>query len=107
MLGFVQTVDDGSKEDWREFGTYTPKDFFEMLKEDYRSLKVVCTSMPLTQNSFSNVPMQIPIEATEVEVGRGADMERLKDVYREFGWPSEHFRKEECMKKVKEVSHEI
>lgn len=31
------------------------------------------------------------------------DMGRLKDVYREFGWPSENYRKEERMEKVKEV----
>ena len=31
------------------------------------------------------------------------DMGRLKDVYREFGWPSENYRKEECIEKIKEV----
>lgn len=50
--------------------------------------------------------MQIPSSEIEAEMVKRCsifDMGRLKDVYREFGWPSENYRKEERMEKLKEV----
>jgi len=52
----------------------------------------------------------MPTEATDVRmVSRCSrfDMDRLKGIFRAYGWPSENYRKEECMKKVKEAWDEI
>ena len=37
----------------------------------------------------------------------GYDMYKLIDIYRACGWPSEDFRKEECMKKIEEAKEEV
>ncbi len=64
----------------------------------------------LTRDKHSNVLVQMPTEANDVRmVSRCSrfDMDRLKDIFRAYGWPSEKYRKEECMKKVKEAWDEI
>ena len=39
----MQDIDEASKETWREYATYRVGDFFEALKEQYRSLEAVRT----------------------------------------------------------------
>jgi hypothetical protein len=73
---------------------------------------VVCAFglISLTRDKHSNVPVQMPTEATDVRmVSRCSrfDMDRLKGIFRAYGWPSENYRKEECMEKVKEAWDEI
>jgi len=40
-------------------------------------------------------------------VPTGVDLDSLKNIFWEHGWPEGDYRKEECMKKAKEVREEI
>jgi hypothetical protein len=55
--------------------------------------------------------VHIPTKATDVIMAKlfppDVDIGRLKEIYRECGWGSESYRKEECMKKVAEAWEEI
>ncbi|KAK3171999.1 hypothetical protein OEA41_004083 [Lepraria neglecta] len=88
----TQGKGDHSEEEWRDHAAYSVKDFFEMLKEEFRSLEVIPTE---------------PNDVRMISRCNYYDMDRLKDVYRTHGWGTNDYRKEECMKRVKEVWKEI
>lgn len=41
-VGSAQPAEEGADEDWRDHSTWRVKEFFDMLKEQYRKLELVC-----------------------------------------------------------------
>lgn len=70
----------------------SPKEFFDMLKEEYRRLDV------------------FPINVEEVLMAKRNDedeVEKYRDAYRKNGWPGKDFKREKCMKAVEKVREEL
>ena len=61
------------------------KEFFEMLKKEYRTLKTIPKS-----------PHQVVIHRRK----SNERLNRIRDLYLEHGWPSEDFRKEVCLAEI-------
>ncbi|KAF2429074.1 hypothetical protein EJ08DRAFT_735256 [Tothia fuscella] len=77
------------RENWLEYETYRVPEFFEMLKEDFRTLQV------------------IPRSATEIGTVRRSKgyplNDKMTEVYHAHGWPGEDFKKEECSKQIADL----
>lgn len=80
---------DECTEQWREYATYNTPDFFVKLAEEFTELKLI--PHPNGEVHFAKDPRNV-----------GSDEDRLKAIFREHGWPSEEYRKEDCIKKVSE-----
>ena len=87
----IQTDEYGQEctENWKEYATYTTADFFAKLMQEFTKLEL----MP-------NLNGEVHFSREEVE---GEEDKTLKGIYRECGWPSVGFRKEECMRRIREI----
>lgn len=66
---------------------YSVKDFFEMLRDEFRKLKI------------------ISVRPSDVQIGSDDDESaQLRDVFWRHGRPSERFQKEKCLTEAKELA---
>jgi len=117
----AQECEEGSTENWQEHATYIVKDFFNMMRDKFESLNFVSDGS-ITHNVQQGgetdkrerekliFSTQLAISPTEVRfTAQDIDNwnEKLRNIFREHGWPSESYKKEKCLEKVQKVDEEI
>ncbi|KAF2429098.1 hypothetical protein EJ08DRAFT_306560 [Tothia fuscella] len=79
---------------WRGYPTYAVKTFFDHLKKKYLSLDLFpIDNHRIGQTSKSVAGGGDPYEADEP----------LRNIFRNHGWPTDDYQKDECIKKVREL----
>ncbi|KAI1390260.1 uncharacterized protein F4822DRAFT_401363 [Hypoxylon trugodes] len=82
--------------DWRWEPAWAIADFFEVIKDEYRSLHFV----PLSWREVTDIYMIY----SENEEGM---LPMMQEIYRQHGWPNlDVYRKEDCLKAVREALKE-
>lgn len=82
---------------WREEGSAWPvKDFFEMLKDQFRQLRFI----PMIEHGAVR-------DAYTTYVGDDGVIEMVSDIYRAHGWPDpERYRKDACLQAIEAALRE-
>jgi hypothetical protein len=91
------TMRQTTRRNWRAgSAVWTIPEFFEVLKDQFRELYYVPISIKTVKDIY-----------TTLSPGTEGMIAMLQDIFREYGWPGDQFRKWECLQAVHAALKEL